>query len=48
MQMTSYEQGLMIRAIVEKPTVGGTLHFETQAEYNEWLNEQRRNGKIAR
>lgn len=44
-KMTSSDQALMIRAIVEKPSFGGNLYFETQADYEKWLHERQRNSK---
>lgn len=43
-KMTSYDQGMMIRALIEEPTQGGKRSFATEAEYQAW-REQRRNSK---
>lgn len=43
-KLTSSDQALMIRAVVEQPSYGGNLYFETVADYEKWLaDEQRRN-----
>lgn len=37
----SYDQQMMIEALVEKQSLGGTITFETEEEYQQWLMTSR-------
>jgi hypothetical protein len=37
----SYDQQMMIEALVEKQSLGGKITFDTEEEYQQWLTSSR-------